>query len=102
MAKAESVNCAVCARSRPAEKCHIFVVTEEERKALQAMGEKDPPARYAYCGSCFKTLSNPETALQLAKGAVEHVLRRSGAANPERASEKFRQALANKIQKPNV
>lgn len=90
--------CCVCNRNRPRPDCEVVVLTEQEKEAVQKMGQT-PEEEYVYCRPCFRILSNPETGAQLIKGVLQVQLRQSGVANAEQLANRYYDFLIAKAKK---
>jgi hypothetical protein len=88
------IACSICGRLRERNDAHIVTLTPEELAEFEREGQKVAP-EYAYCKPCHRMLSDPNMATQFVKGLVQ--IHFQGSANAERAAEKFRNRLIEKM-----
>jgi len=77
----------------------VFVLTEEEKRYLVAMGD-EPKERIVYCRPCTRIMRNQATALDLMKGVVQVQATALGVPNAEALAEGFKNQLLEKTKKP--
>ena len=93
------MKCGICARDAGATVVEVQL-TDEEKRMVKGMTQKDAPASFFYCRPCWRVLGNAEQGASLMRGSFQMDIRAAGLPGATKLGQKLYTFLINSATKP--